>query len=118
MLVAPQLPRLEFRARNSLKSDWSDDFKNNSWSLDLGFSHSDGPCHAQTAPVFRRSLSCEQSFGRAADVCAVIQPALSMQIHDLEARLYGITIIQGLRSGIRLTPKGEGIALRAQETPQ
>ncbi|MBA2126815.1 LysR family transcriptional regulator [Hyphomicrobium methylovorum] len=59
------------------------------------------------------ALVREQHFGRAADACSVTQPALSMQIQDLEASL-GIALIERTRSGIKLTPKGEEIALRAQ----
>lgn len=59
------------------------------------------------------ALAREQHFGRAADSCAVTQPALSMQIQDLEASL-GIALVERTRSGIKLTPKGEEIALRAQ----
>ncbi len=59
------------------------------------------------------ALAREQHFGRAADACAVTQPALSMQIQELEASL-GIPLVERTRSGVRLTPKGEEIALRAQ----
>lgn len=59
------------------------------------------------------ALAREQHFGRAADACAVTQPALSMQIQELEASL-GIPLVERTRSGIRLTPKGEEIAARAQ----
>lgn len=59
------------------------------------------------------ALAREQHFGRAADFCAVTQPALSMQIQDLEASL-GIALVERTRSGIKLTPKGEEIAHRAQ----
>jgi LysR family hydrogen peroxide-inducible transcriptional activator len=59
------------------------------------------------------ALAREQHFGRAADACAVTQPALSMQIQDLEASL-GIALVERTRNGIKLTPKGEEIAIRAQ----
>lgn len=59
------------------------------------------------------ALAREQHFGRAADACSVTQPALSMQIQELELSL-GIPLVERTRSGIRLTPKGEEIALRAQ----
>lgn len=59
------------------------------------------------------ALAREQHFGRAADSCAVTQPALSMQIQELEASL-GIALVERTRSGIKLTPKGEEIAHRAQ----
>ncbi len=59
------------------------------------------------------ALAREQHFGRAADACAVTQPALSMQIQELEASL-GIALVERTRSGVKLTPKGAEIALRAQ----
>jgi LysR family hydrogen peroxide-inducible transcriptional activator len=59
------------------------------------------------------ALAREQHFGRAADACAVTQPALSMQIQDLEASL-GIALVERTRGGIKLTPKGKEIATRAQ----
>ena len=59
------------------------------------------------------ALAREQHFGRAAESCAVTQPALSMQIQELEASL-GIALVERTRSGIRLTPKGEEIAARSQ----
>lgn len=59
------------------------------------------------------ALAREQHFGRAADACSVTQPALSMQIQELEASL-GIALVERTRNGIRLTPKGEEIAVRGQ----
>ncbi|MFN0219474.1 MAG: LysR substrate-binding domain-containing protein [Hyphomicrobium sp.] len=59
------------------------------------------------------ALAREQHFGRAADACSVTQPALSMQIQELEASL-GIPLVERTRAGIRLTPKGEEIAQRSQ----
>lgn len=46
-------------------------------------------------------------FGRAAEICAVSQPALSQQILALEA-LCGTALFDRLRSGVRLTPFGKG----------
>lgn len=60
------------------------------------------------------ALAREQHFGRAAEACSVTQPALSMQIQELEASL-GISLVERTRSGIKLTPKGEEIAARAQK---
>lgn len=51
-------------------------------------------------------------FGRAADHCAVTQPALSMQIQDLERDL-GLTLLERRRNGVRLTGEGREIARRA-----
>lgn len=45
-------------------------------------------------------------FGRAAELCAVSQPALSQQILALEA-LCGTALFDRLRSGVRLTPFGK-----------
>lgn len=59
------------------------------------------------------ALVREQHFGRAADACAVTQPALSMQIQELETSL-GVSLVERTRSGIKLTPKGQEIAYRAQ----
>ena len=59
------------------------------------------------------ALAREQHFGRAAEACSVTQPAMSMQIQELEASL-GIALVERTRSGVKLTPKGEEIALRAQ----
>jgi LysR family hydrogen peroxide-inducible transcriptional activator len=59
------------------------------------------------------ALAREQHFGRAAEACSVTQPALSMQIQELEASL-GIALVERTRSGVKLTPKGAEIALRAQ----
>ncbi len=57
------------------------------------------------------ALSRELHFGRAAEACAVTQPALSMQISELEQTL-GLTLVERTRSGVRLTPKGEEISQR------
>jgi len=51
-------------------------------------------------------------FGRAADQCAVTQPALSMQIQELEKEL-GVQLLERGRSGIILTEAGREIAGRA-----
>jgi len=50
-------------------------------------------------------------FGRAAEVCAVTQPALSMQIQELEREL-GAALIERTRTGAKLTPEGEEVARR------
>jgi LysR family hydrogen peroxide-inducible transcriptional activator len=57
------------------------------------------------------ALSRELHFGRAADACAVTQPALSMQIHELEQSL-GLVLVERTRSGVQLTDKGVEIAER------
>lgn len=58
------------------------------------------------------ALARELHFGRAADACAVTQPALSMQIHELEQNL-GLMLVERTRSGVQLTDKGQEIARRA-----
>jgi LysR family hydrogen peroxide-inducible transcriptional activator len=57
------------------------------------------------------ALARELHFGRAADSCAVTQPALSMQIHELEQNL-GLVLVERTRSGVQLTGKGVEIAAR------
>jgi LysR family transcriptional regulator, hydrogen peroxide-inducible genes activator len=51
-------------------------------------------------------------FGKAADSCCVTQPALSMQIQDMEAGL-NAALLERARSGLKLTAVGEQIASRA-----
>jgi LysR family hydrogen peroxide-inducible transcriptional activator len=51
-------------------------------------------------------------FGLAAEQCAVTQPALSMQIQDLEKEL-GLPLLERGRKGVSLTPGGREIAERA-----
>jgi LysR family hydrogen peroxide-inducible transcriptional activator len=58
------------------------------------------------------ALARERHFGRAAKACAISQPALSMQIHDLEQSL-GITLVERTRTGVQLTEKGHEIAMRS-----
>ena len=52
-------------------------------------------------------------FGAAAEQCAVTQPALSMQIQELEKAL-GLQLFERGRRGVSLTAGGREIALRAQ----
>ncbi len=60
------------------------------------------------------ALAREKHFGRAADVCAISQPALSMQIKDMEDIL-GAPLIERAPRQVRLTALGEDIAARAKE---
>ena len=53
-------------------------------------------------------------FGRAADACAISQPALSMQIKELENALGAVLIERGARQ-VRLTKLGEEAAQRVRE---
>ncbi len=52
-------------------------------------------------------------FGRAAEECAVSQPALSMQIQELEASL-GIGLVERKRGHVDLTVEGKEILERAR----
>lgn len=54
------------------------------------------------------SLARHRHFGRAARECAVTQPALSMQIQELEAELE-LQLVERRRGGVLLTPGGEKI---------
>jgi len=53
-------------------------------------------------------------FGRAAEACAISQPALSMQIKALEEELGGV-LFERDRRQVRLTNFGEEVALRARD---
>ena len=48
------------------------------------------------------ALGEQLHFGCAAQACSVSQPALSMQIKDLESEL-GVTLIERRKSGVQLT---------------
>ena len=52
-------------------------------------------------------------FGQAADHCAVTQPALSMQIKQLEEEL-GLVLIERRSRGIQLTAEGAEVLNRAR----
>nr|WP_082009935.1 hydrogen peroxide-inducible genes activator [Methylobacterium sp. ZNC0032] len=58
------------------------------------------------------ALAQHRHFGRAADACAISQPALSLQIKDLED-LIGAQLVERDRRQIRLTSLGEAFAGRA-----
>lgn len=58
------------------------------------------------------SVARLKHFGRAAEQCSVTQPALSMQIQELEKEL-GVQLIERSRSGVLLTEAGREIARRA-----
>ncbi|HEX5998068.1 MAG TPA: LysR substrate-binding domain-containing protein [Hyphomicrobiaceae bacterium] len=60
------------------------------------------------------ALARHSHFGRAAAACAISQPALSMQIKQLEEALGAILIERGVRQ-VRLTRFGEETALRVRE---
>ncbi len=58
------------------------------------------------------ALAATLHFGRAAEQCSVTQPALSMQIRELEKTL-GIDLVERRAGDIVLTPDGQEIARRA-----
>ena len=58
------------------------------------------------------SLARHRQFGRAAEDCAVTQPALSMQIRELE-REVGAELVERRPSEIVLTEIGRDVAARA-----
>ena len=60
------------------------------------------------------ALARHGHFGRAADDCAISQPALSMQIKDLEQTLGAKLVERGARDA-RLTSFGEEFLVRARE---
>ncbi len=62
---------------------------------------------------YLESLAETRHFGHAAQACAVSQPALSMQIKELEDEL-SVSLVERRKSGIELTAQGEEIARRAR----
>src|SRR5579863_1083272 len=60
------------------------------------------------------ALATHSHFGRAAAACAISQPALSMQIKELEDTLGAVLIERGARQ-VRLTKFGEQAAARVRE---
>jgi LysR family hydrogen peroxide-inducible transcriptional activator len=62
---------------------------------------------------YLESLAETHHFGHAAQACAVSQPALSMQIKELEDELQ-VSLVERRKSGIELTAQGEEIARRAR----
>lgn len=60
------------------------------------------------------ALSRHLHFGSAADTCAISQPALSMQIKELES-VIGVTLFERSARQVRLTQFGRQFAMRARE---
>ena len=60
------------------------------------------------------ALSRHGHFGRAAEDCAISQPALSMQIRELEETLGTPLLERGTRQ-VRLTSLGEAFARRVRD---
>ncbi len=71
-------------------------------------------------PISLRQMRCAAAvaqtghFGRAADICAISQPALSQQIQTLEA-ICGTPVFDRLKTGVRLTPFGREFLAMARE---
>ena len=59
------------------------------------------------------ALSRLRHFGKAAEECAVTQPALSMKVQELERDL-GVSLVERRPGDIRITDVGDEIALRAR----
>jgi LysR family transcriptional regulator, hydrogen peroxide-inducible genes activator len=60
------------------------------------------------------ALARHAHFGRAAQACAITQPALSMQIRDLE-RTLGVTLVERRPGDVMLTDIGREVARRGEE---
>jgi LysR family hydrogen peroxide-inducible transcriptional activator len=60
------------------------------------------------------ALAKHGHFGRAAEACAVTQPALSMQIRDLERRL-GVAVVERRPGDVMLTDVGREITRRGED---
>jgi LysR family hydrogen peroxide-inducible transcriptional activator len=60
------------------------------------------------------ALARQGHFGRAAEACAISQPALSMQIKELEEALGGVLLERGARQ-VRLTKFGEEVTQRVRD---
>jgi LysR family transcriptional regulator, hydrogen peroxide-inducible genes activator len=62
---------------------------------------------------YLEALADTLHFGQAAEVCAVTQPALSMQIKELEDELQ-VSLFERRKSGIELTDQGEEVVRRGR----
>jgi len=60
------------------------------------------------------AVATHAHFGRAADACAVSQPALSVQIKDLEES-FGAQLLERTTRSVRLTTFGEDVLVRVRE---
>ena len=63
--------------------------------------------------VYFEAVARHRHFGRAAEACAVSQPALSVQIQELEREL-GVSLVERNRGGVTLTPQGEYVLQRVR----
>jgi LysR family hydrogen peroxide-inducible transcriptional activator len=62
------------------------------------------------------AIAQHEHFGRAAAACSVTQPALSMQIKELERELK-VVLIERRRQGMQLTEEGREVARRPASSP-
>jgi LysR family transcriptional regulator, hydrogen peroxide-inducible genes activator len=62
---------------------------------------------------YLEALAETHHFGHAAEACAVSQPALSMQIKELEHELQ-VSLVERRKSGVELTEPGEEVVRRAR----
>ena len=60
------------------------------------------------------ALAAQGNFSRAAEVCAISQPALSLQIKELE-RIMGAPLVERTPREVRLTALGEDLLARAKD---
>ncbi len=60
------------------------------------------------------ALARYQHFGRAAEACAISQPALSLQVKELE-RMFGTTLVERSARKIRLTAVGEDFIAKGRK---
>ncbi len=63
--------------------------------------------------LYFRALAEARNFGRAAELANVTQPALSMQIKELEGVL-GVKLVERLPRDVRLTREGRAVLERAE----
>lgn len=59
------------------------------------------------------ALGRHQHFGRAAEACSISQPALSLQIKELEG-MFGAPLVERSARQVRLTPVGESLLEKAR----
>ncbi|MDA0962770.1 MAG: LysR substrate-binding domain-containing protein [Proteobacteria bacterium] len=60
------------------------------------------------------ALARHRHFGQAAEACNISQPALSLQMKELET-LFGVPLIERGARDIRLSPLGEDLVIRARD---
>ena len=60
------------------------------------------------------ALAQENHFGRAAEICHVSQPTLSIAVKKLEQEL-GVVLFERTKAGIQPTPLGEQVVLKARK---